>query len=74
MNSMIQHKQLHAIYHTKGFQVIIERMHPTETTLVVLSSHSLRLTDMGGGGVLPYISHIGMCGFWSENTYTLYPF
>ena len=31
-----------------------------ETTLVVLSSHSFGLTDTGGGGVLPYISYIGI--------------
>ena len=33
-------------------------MHPTETTLVVLFSHSLGLTDTGGYSL---ISHIGMC-------------
>ena len=32
-----------------------------ETTLVVLSSHFFGLTDTGGGGgVLPYISYIGI--------------
>ena len=40
------------------------------------------LLGPGGGGVLPYVSYIGMCSpigsvfapFWSENRYTLCPF
>ena len=50
-------------------------MHPTETTLVVLFSHSLGLTDTGG--VLPYkpyrYVHPKGYDFWSENVYALYP-
>ena len=46
-------------------------MHPMETTLVVLSSHSLGLTVFfggGGGGVLLNISHIGMYPKGMEGT------